>query len=101
MKKSGLSFICGGLIMMTTVALAGGPYEVGRMNIDGNTCVWTSYIKQDCTREEMQQKVAEMQACLNPQFDAGMEDCPSSACVRERIRTIAMDCCHETGGDMK
>ena len=90
-----------GLLLISGMAHADGPYEVGRMNIDGNVCVWTSYIKQDCTREEMQKNVKAMQDCLDPQFDAGMEDCETDACVRERIRQIASDCCYQAGGSIQ
>ena len=90
-----------GLLLISGMAHADGPYEVGRMNIDGNVCVWTSYIKQDCTREEMQENVMAVQDCLDPQFDAGMEDCETDACVRERIRQIASDCCYQAGGSIQ
>lgn len=100
MKRFGICAFCG-LLLVSCMARAGGPYEVGKMNIDGNTCVWTSYIEQDCTREEMQKNVKAMQDCLDPQFDAGMEDCPSEECVRERIRQIASDCCYQAGGEME
>ena len=90
-----------GLLSVSNIASAGGPYEVGRMNIDGSTCVWTSYIEQNCTHEEMQKNVKAMQDCLDPQFDAGMEDCETDACVRERIRQIASDCCYQAGGEME
>ena len=95
------SYIFCGLLLASGIARAEGPYEVGRMNIDGNVCVWTSYIEQNCTREEMQKNVKAMQDCLDPQFDAGMEDCPSEECVRERIREIATDCCEQAGGNIQ
>ena len=90
-----------GVLFVSNIALADGPYEVGKMNIDGNTCVWTSYIEQDCTHEEMQKNVKAMQDCLDPQFEAGMEDCETEACVRERIRQIASDCCEQAGGSIQ
>ena len=89
-----------GVILVANVAFASGPYEIGHMTIDGNTCRWTSDEKQDCTREEMHQKVEEMNECLGPRLESETENCEDEACVRETIRAIATDCCQETDGEM-
>ena len=93
-------FLFCGLGLGASVAFAGGPYEVGQMSIDGNVCRWTSYIKEDCTRAEMQKNVEAMNACLSPRFETDMENCETDTCVRETIREIAMDCCRDAGGEM-
>ena len=101
MKTIRVGFIFCYLVFSANIVHAAGPYEVGKMTIDGNTCRWTSTIRQNCTRAEMQRKMKEMENCYGPRLEKETEQCRDMPCVRQTIKRIVSDCCARTNGEMQ
>lgn len=81
-------------------AKAAGPYEIGGIDLGSATCRWTTYTKKSCYKADAQKKIAEFNACIDPQFKAIGNKCRDEACIDKKIDEIAKRCCTKTKGHL-
>lgn len=92
-----LIFCC--LLLNINVTFASGLYKIGEMELNGNICVWTSNVKRNCTQEVMEQKMKQMNSCLEPLMMTKTEKCQDMDCINQTLKEVVEYCCARTGGE--
>ena len=93
-----ISFLIGS-VFLSVSAMAAGPYEMGRLEVGGVTCQWTTPVKKSCYQADMARTQPKFMNCFDSKVNRA-ERCKDEACVQRIITESASACCKQTRGQI-